>query len=73
MDAVGALALAGAPLLASYRSYCGGHALNLKAVRALLADSEAWEWSNASRVMARRRHAHADSGMMAAAFAASRN
>lgn len=42
LDAVGDLALAGAPILGAYRSYRGGHKLNAKMVEALLADSDAW-------------------------------
>jgi UDP-3-O-[3-hydroxymyristoyl] N-acetylglucosamine deacetylase len=42
LDAVGDLALAGAPLLASYRSVRGGHRLNARVLQALFADSEAW-------------------------------
>jgi len=42
LDAVGDLALAGAPILGAYRSYRGGHRLNAKIVEALLADSQAW-------------------------------
>lgn len=42
LDAVGDLALAGAPILGAYRSYRGGHRLNARVVEALLADSEAW-------------------------------
>jgi UDP-3-O-[3-hydroxymyristoyl] N-acetylglucosamine deacetylase len=37
LDAIGDLALAGLPLLATYRSYCGGHRLNLAVVEALFA------------------------------------
>ena len=37
LDAMGDLALAGAPILGSYRSYRGGHRLNVMAVEALLA------------------------------------
>jgi len=43
LDAIGDLALAGHPLLASYTSFRGGHALNNKLVRALLADASAYE------------------------------
>ncbi len=43
LDAVGDLALAGAPILGLYRSYRGGHALNVSAVRALFAAPDAWE------------------------------
>ncbi|MBN9431054.1 MAG: UDP-3-O-acyl-N-acetylglucosamine deacetylase [Bosea sp.] len=42
LDAVGDLALAGAPILGAYRSYRGGHRLNARMVEALLADSEAF-------------------------------
>ena len=42
LDAVGDLALAGAPILGCYRSYRGGHRLNFLAVETLLADREAW-------------------------------
>ena len=42
LDAVGDLALAGKPLLASYRSVKGGHRLNSLVVKALLADPQAW-------------------------------
>ena len=42
LDAVGDLALAGAPILGCYRSYRGGHRLNFKALEALIADETAW-------------------------------
>jgi UDP-3-O-[3-hydroxymyristoyl] N-acetylglucosamine deacetylase len=42
LDAVGDLALAGAPLLASFRSVRGGHRLNARVLQALFADQEAW-------------------------------
>jgi len=38
LDAVGDLALAGYPLLASYHSYCGGHRLNFSVLEALFSD-----------------------------------
>ena len=37
LDAIGDLSLAGLPLLGSYRSYCGGHRLNLGVLEALFA------------------------------------
>lgn len=43
LDAVGDLALAGAQFIGCYRSYRGGHKLNALALRALLADSSAYE------------------------------
>ena len=42
LDAVGDLALAGAPILGRYRSYRGGHRLNVKALEALFADPSAY-------------------------------
>jgi UDP-3-O-[3-hydroxymyristoyl] N-acetylglucosamine deacetylase len=42
LDAVGDLALAGAPMLASYRSVRGGHRLNAHVLQALFADKDAW-------------------------------
>jgi UDP-3-O-[3-hydroxymyristoyl] N-acetylglucosamine deacetylase len=43
LDAIGDMMLAGRPLLASYRAYKSGHALNNRLVRALLADPSAYE------------------------------
>ncbi len=42
LDAIGDLALAGAPILGLYRSYKGGHKMNFEALRALFADASAW-------------------------------
>jgi UDP-3-O-[3-hydroxymyristoyl] N-acetylglucosamine deacetylase len=47
LDAVGDLALAGAPLLATYRSARGGHKLNYAVLSALMADKKAWTWTEA--------------------------
>ena len=44
LDAVGDLALAGAPLLARYTGHRAGHAMTNKLLRALFAQPEAWEW-----------------------------
>lgn len=44
LDAVGDLALAGHPMLCSYRSYRGGHALNAKAIQSMFADDDAWAY-----------------------------
>ena len=67
LDAVGDLALAGAPILGSYHSYRGGHRLNVMAVEALLADREAW---SLVEMPARRESGHADlqAGVGVAAF-----
>jgi UDP-3-O-[3-hydroxymyristoyl] N-acetylglucosamine deacetylase len=43
LDAVGDLALAGAPFIGCFRSYRGGHRLNAMALRALLSDPSAFE------------------------------
>jgi UDP-3-O-[3-hydroxymyristoyl] N-acetylglucosamine deacetylase len=42
LDAIGDLALAGAPLLGAYRSVRGGHRLNHAVLSALMADPSAW-------------------------------
>lgn len=47
LDAVGDLALSGYPLLCSYKSYRGGHALNAKVLQSLLADKDAWSYVDA--------------------------
>ncbi|MEX0852193.1 MAG: UDP-3-O-acyl-N-acetylglucosamine deacetylase [Bauldia sp.] len=56
LDALGDLALIGAPLIGCYRSYRGGHWLNIEAVEALMADETAWTYVEAP---ARRKGAHA--------------
>jgi UDP-3-O-[3-hydroxymyristoyl] N-acetylglucosamine deacetylase len=43
LDAVGDLALAGAPFIGCYRSYRGGHKMNANALKALLNDPTAYE------------------------------
>lgn len=43
LDAVGDLYLAGHPILGAYEGFKSGHALNNKLVRALLAETGAWE------------------------------
>jgi UDP-3-O-[3-hydroxymyristoyl] N-acetylglucosamine deacetylase len=42
LDALGDLALAGAPITGIFRSYRGGHALNVAAIRALMSDPSAF-------------------------------
>ncbi len=44
VDAIGDLALAGAPILGVYRSVRGGHKLNHAVVCALMADPSAWTY-----------------------------
>jgi UDP-3-O-[3-hydroxymyristoyl] N-acetylglucosamine deacetylase len=65
VDAIGDLALAGAPLLGAYRSVRGGHKLNHAVVTALMADPSAWVYVEMPEG-ARRGRGHAD----LAAFAA---
>jgi UDP-3-O-[3-hydroxymyristoyl] N-acetylglucosamine deacetylase len=43
LDAIGDLYIVGRPLLAAYRAFRSGHALNNKLLRALLADEQAWD------------------------------
>lgn len=43
LDAIGDMHVAGKPLLASYTAFKGGHALNNKLLRKLLADQSAYE------------------------------
>lgn len=45
LDAVGDLALAGAPLLARYSGNRAGHAMTNRLLRALFASDDAWEWT----------------------------
>ena len=44
LDAMGDLALAGAPLLARYTGTRAGHAMTNKLLRALFEQPDAWEW-----------------------------
>ncbi len=44
LDVVGDLALAGGPLLGTYRSVRGGHKLNHAVLCALMSDTGAWTW-----------------------------
>jgi UDP-3-O-[3-hydroxymyristoyl] N-acetylglucosamine deacetylase len=52
LDALGDLALAGAPILGRYQASQPGHALNNVAVRALLADETAWKMVTLSEALA---------------------
>ena len=47
LDAVGDLALAGSPMIGAYRSFCGGHKMNVAVLEALFSDRAAWAWSDA--------------------------
>jgi UDP-3-O-[3-hydroxymyristoyl] N-acetylglucosamine deacetylase len=72
LDAVGDLALAGLPLLATYRSLRGGHTLNHAILSALMVDPSAWAVVEAtSPVVAppRRVRSHAEVATTAPAYA----
>jgi len=72
LDAIGDLALAGAPILGSYRSRRGGHRLNALVLKALFADTDAWTMVEAPRYR-EVRHAELSHGLAAANFAADRS
>ncbi len=54
LDAMGDLALAGAPLLARYTGNRSGHAMTNKLLRALFADRAAWTWETCSPALENR-------------------
>ncbi|MDB5598001.1 MAG: UDP-3-O-[3-hydroxymyristoyl] N-acetylglucosamine deacetylase [Xanthobacteraceae bacterium] len=70
LDAIGDLALAGAPLLGAYRSVRGGHKLNHAVLSALMADTSAWAMVEAPEPARRVRGSHAElaAGMVAPAY-----
>ncbi len=53
LDAIGDLALAGAPILGCYRSYRGGHKLNSMVLKALLSDRDAFDFVQTTTSQAR--------------------
>ena len=72
LDAVGDLALAGLPLLATYRSVRGGHTLNHAMLSALMADPTAWAVVEATAPVVtppRRVRGHAEVATTAPAYA----
>jgi UDP-3-O-[3-hydroxymyristoyl] N-acetylglucosamine deacetylase len=69
LDAIGDLALAGAPLLGAYRSVRGGHKLNYAVLSALMADRSAWALVEADAQPAIRGHAEMNSALAAPAYA----
>jgi UDP-3-O-[3-hydroxymyristoyl] N-acetylglucosamine deacetylase len=70
LDAIGDLALAGAPLLGVYRSHRGGHRLNYSVLSALMADKTAWRLIDMPAPAGRRASGHADAvpGLVAPAY-----
>ena len=69
LDAIGDLALAGAPLLGVYRSVRGGHKLNHAVLSALIADSSAWAIVEGETVRPGRSHAEVAIGLAAPVYA----
>jgi UDP-3-O-[3-hydroxymyristoyl] N-acetylglucosamine deacetylase len=68
LDAVGDLALAGAPLLGLYRSVRGGHKLNHAVLTALMSDPSAWTMVEAEPFRRIRGHADIATGLVAPAY-----
>jgi UDP-3-O-[3-hydroxymyristoyl] N-acetylglucosamine deacetylase len=68
LDAIGDLALAGAPLLGAYRSVRGGHKLNHAMLCALEANPDAWTFVDAGRPARRRGQADITAGLVAPAY-----
>jgi UDP-3-O-[3-hydroxymyristoyl] N-acetylglucosamine deacetylase len=64
LDAIGDLALAGLPLLGTFRSVRGGHKLNHAVLTALLADRSAWRVVEAEAGRRTRAPAEVGSGMV---------
>ncbi len=67
LDAIGDLALAGGPLLATYRSVRGGHKLNHAVLCALISNPNAWAWSESELPRPMRGHAEV-AGRLAPVF-----
>jgi UDP-3-O-[3-hydroxymyristoyl] N-acetylglucosamine deacetylase len=68
LDAVGDLALAGMPLMATYRSVRPGHKLNHAVLCALMADTSAWTTVTAGAARRPRGRADVAAGLVAPAF-----
>lgn len=49
LDALGDLALAGAPLIGTYRAFCPGHKMNFMVLKALFADRSAYQMIEAAQ------------------------
>jgi UDP-3-O-[3-hydroxymyristoyl] N-acetylglucosamine deacetylase len=68
VDAIGDLALAGAPLIGAYRSVRGGHKLNHAVLTALMAERSAWTYVELPETRRPRGHADLTAGIPAAAY-----
>jgi UDP-3-O-[3-hydroxymyristoyl] N-acetylglucosamine deacetylase len=64
LDVIGDLALAGLPLLGTYRSVRGGHKLNHAVLTALMADRSAWRVIEGETARRSRTNAEVGSGMV---------
>lgn len=51
LDAIGDLSLCGAALLGNFKSYKGGHRLNIAAVKELMVNENAWQWCTHENTM----------------------
>ncbi len=69
LDAVGDLALAGAPLLGAYYSVRGGHKLNFAVLSALMSDRSAWALVVGEPARPARGHAEVATGLVVPAYA----
>src|SRR5215475_11658733 len=68
VDAIGDLALAGAPIIGAYRSVRGGHKLNHAVLTALMADRSAWAYVEMPETRRPRGHADLTAGIPVAAY-----
>jgi UDP-3-O-[3-hydroxymyristoyl] N-acetylglucosamine deacetylase len=68
IDAIGDLALSGAPLMGAYRSVRGGHKLNHAVLTALMADRSAWAYVEMPETRRPRGHADLPIGVATPAY-----
>jgi UDP-3-O-[3-hydroxymyristoyl] N-acetylglucosamine deacetylase len=68
VDAIGDLALSGAPLIGAYRSVRGGHKLNHAVLTALMADRSAWAYVELPETRRPRGHADLPIGFVSPAY-----
>jgi UDP-3-O-[3-hydroxymyristoyl] N-acetylglucosamine deacetylase len=75
LDAIGDLALAGAPILGVFRSHKGGHRINAIALQALLSDESAYKVVTLGEERSERSEGRAEvlPGLVAAAYAPERS
>lgn len=73
LDAVGDLALAGAPIIGAFRSSRGGHRLNAHVLQAMFADADNWRWVRAPRVMREAAQIDISAGVTAVNYAADKS